>query len=59
MAAYPDSFVDEILVVQFVFLRDLMFRKFGQFDQLGNDLLFLVRVGQVDKEGHNTVGDIL
>ena len=59
MAAYPDSFVDEILVVQFVFLRDVMFRKFGQFDQLWHDLLFLVRVGQVDKEGHNTVGDIL
>ena len=59
VAAYPDSFVDEILVVQFVFLRDVMFRKFGQFDQLRHDLLLLVRVGQVHKEGHDTVGDIL
>ena len=57
--SYPDTLVDEVLVVQLVFLRDVVLRELGQLDQLRHDLLLLVRVRQVHQQGDDAVGNIL
>ncbi len=57
--SYPDSLIDEILIVQLVFLRNVMFGELSQLNEFGHDLLFLIRVGQIDKKCHNAVRHIL